>query len=49
MMYMYMINNDMANVLKLCTTLWSDKMACKNSADPDQTAPEQSDQGLCLC
>ena len=37
------------NVLNFCTPV-SDKVACVNSADPDQTAPkEQSDQGLhCL-
>ena len=35
---------------KIWNTLMSDKMACANSAEPDQTAAkEQSDQGLhCL-
>ena len=34
---------------KISNTKVSDKMAYVNSADPDQTAQEQSDQGLnCL-
>ena len=34
---------------KILYTKSSDKMACANSVDSDQTAPEQSDQGLhCL-
>ena len=36
----------MVNVLKFCTPYVSDKIAYGNSADPDQTALEQSDQSL---
>ena len=37
------------NVLKILNTKMSEKMTYTNSADPDQTAPEQSDQCLhCL-
>ena len=46
---MWVISELFEQPMNLNDPKFSDKQAWANSADPDQTAPEQSDQGLhCL-